>query len=76
MSNIFVKIAGASGVTPLQIGLGLVSVVAQVALSQVVAKYTQKAMEKVLKDDDREVESIVDTCIVEEDVDQNDQQEH
>lgn len=71
MSNIFVKIAGASGVTPLQIGLGLVSVVAQVALSQVVAKYTQKAMEKVLKDDDREVE-IIDTCIVEEDVDQND----
>lgn len=75
MSNIFVKIAGASGVTPLQIGLGLVSVVAQVALSQVVAKYTQKAMEKVLKDDDREVE-IIDTCIIEEDVDQNDQQEH
>lgn len=75
MSNIFVKIAGASGVTPLQIGLGLVSVVAQVALSQVVAKYTQKAMEKVLKDDDREVENI-DTCIIEEDVDQNDQQEH
>lgn len=74
MSNIFVKIAGASGVTPLQIGLGLVSVVAQVALSQVVAKYTQKAMEKVLKDDDREVE-IIDTCIIEEDVDQNDQQE-
>lgn len=71
MSNIFVKIAGASGVTPLQIGLGLVSVVAQVALSQVVAKYAQKAMEKVLKDDDREVE-IIDTCIVEEDVDQND----
>lgn len=71
MSNIFVKIAGASGVTPLQIGLGLVSVVAQVALSQVVAKYTQKAMEKVLKDDDREVE-IIDTCIIEEDVDQND----
>lgn len=71
MSNIFVKIAGASGVTPLQIGLGLVSVVAQVALSQVVAKYTQKAMAKVLKDDDREVE-IIDTCIVEEDVDQND----
>lgn len=75
MSNIFVKIAGASGVTPLQIGLGLVSVVAQVALSQVVAKYTQKAMEKVLKDDDREVE-IIDPCIIEEDVDQNDQQEH
>ena len=75
MSNIFAKIAGASGVTPLQIGLGLVSVVAQVALSQVVAKYTQKAMEKVLKDDDREVE-IIDSCIVEEDVDQNDQQEH
>lgn len=75
MSNIFVKIAGASGVTPLQIGLGLVSVVAQVALSQVVAKYTQKAMEKVLKDDDREVE-IIDTCIIEEDVDQNDKQEH
>lgn len=75
MSNIFAKIAGASGVTPLQIGLGLVSVVAQVALSQVVAKYTQKAMEKVLKDDDREVE-IIDTCIIEEDVDQNDQQEH
>lgn len=75
MSNIFVKIAGASGVTPLQIGLGLVSVIAQVALSQVVAKYTQKAMEKVLKDDDREVE-IIDTCIIEEDVDQNDQQEH
>lgn len=75
MSNIFTKIAGASGVTPLQIGLGLVSVVAQVALSQVVAKYTQKAMEKVLKDDDREVE-IIDTCIIEEDVDQNDQQEH
>lgn len=75
MSNIFVKIAGASGVTPLQIGLGLVSVVAQVALSQVVAKYTQKAMEKVLKNDDREVE-IIDTCIIEEDVDQNDQQEH
>lgn len=75
MSNIFVKIAGASGVTPLQIGLGLVSLVAQVALSQVVAKYTQKAMEKVLKDDDREVE-IIDTCIIEEDVDQNDQQEH
>lgn len=75
MSNIFVKIAGASGVTPLQIGLGLVSVVAQVALSQVVAKCTQKAMEKVLKDDDREVE-IIDTCIIEEDVDQNDQQEH
>lgn len=71
MSNIFVKIAGASGVTPLQIGLGLVSVVAQIALSQVVAKYTQKAMEKVLKDDDREVE-IIDTCIIEEDVDQND----
>ena len=75
MSNIFTKIAGASGVTPLQIGLGLVSVVAQVALSQVVAKYTQKAMQKVLKDDDREVE-IIDTCIIEEDVDQNDQQEH
>lgn len=75
MSNIFTKIAGASGVTPLQIGLGLVSVVAQVALSQVVAKYTQKAMEKVLKNDDREVE-IIDTCIIEEDVDQNDQQEH
>lgn len=75
MSNIFVKIAGASGVTPLQIGLGLVSVVAQVALSQVVAKYTQKAMEKVLKDDDREVE-IIDTCIIEEDVDRSDQQEH
>ena len=75
MSNIFAKIAGASGVTPLQIGLGLVSVVAQVALSQVVAKYTQKAVEKVLKDDDREVE-IIDTCIIEEDVDQNDQQEH
>ena len=75
MSNIFTKIAGASGVTPLQIGLGLVSVVAQVALSQGVAKYTQKAMVKVLKNDDREVE-IIDTCIIEEDVDQNDQQEH